>query len=275
MLDTVSYALDLEDVVPKRVGNLDVVLYGSRVSELRFLGDTDELLDVEPLSFEKSCIVWYWIIRIVGRRNTADDSELLDFLPPVLKVGEWRLWIEKFDALDVLRTDRITPVGIEDVRYHARLVGRSKADIARLFAHDADNATGIFIEDDHADAKAEVLEVLAHAEEVTSEVVVQHKVIHLRLHLCGGKLCVIDKSTAIADFGIEHLASAHCLVRLDEINDVVRHLIVTSPRDVLHLVVDDDRRDVVLLLEDFRCLGGEGCGGVDARDGENGCRWNK
>ena len=136
---------------------------GNSMAEIRFLCHSDELLDVEPLSFEKSCVVWYWIIRIIGRRNTADDSELLDFLPSVLKVGEWRLWIEKFDALDVLRTDRVTPVGIENVRYHARLVGRSKADIARLFAHDA---TGILIEDDHTDAKAEVLEVLAHAEEV-------------------------------------------------------------------------------------------------------------
>ena len=153
---------------------------------------------------------------------------------------------------------------------------QSRCDtIARLFAHDADNATGILIEDDHADAKAEVLEVLAYAEEVTCEVVVQHKVIHLRLHLCGGKLCVINKSAAIADFSIEHLASAHCLVGLDEINDVVRHLIVTSPRDVLHLVVDDDWCDVVLLLEDFRCLGGEGSGGVDARDSDNGCWWDK
>ena len=117
-----------------------------------------------------------------------------------------------------------------------------------------------------------MLELLAHTEEVTCEVVVQHKVIHLRLHLCGGKLCVIDKSTAIADFGIEHLASAHCLVRLDEVDNVVRHLIVTSPRDVLHLVVDDDWCDVVLLLEDFRCLGGEGCGGVGTRDVMDGCK---
>lgn len=120
-----------------------------------------------------------------------------------------------------------------------------------------------------------MLEVLTHTEEITCEVVVQHKIIHLRLHLCGGLLCVIDKSAAIADFGIEHLASAHCLVRLDEVNDVVRHLIVTSPRDVLHLVVDDDWCDVVLLLKDFRCLGGEGCGFVGARDGANGCRWNE
>ena len=138
--------------------------------------------------------------------------------------------------------------------------------IACLFAHDADNATGILIEDDYADAKPEVLEILAHAEEVTCKVVVQHEVIHLRLHLCGGKLCVINKSAAIADFCVEHLTSAHRLVRLDEVNDVVRHLIVTTPRDVLHLVVDDDWCDVVLLLEDFRCLGGEGCGGMGAGD---------
>ena len=72
-------------------------------------------------------------------------------------------------------------------------------------------------------------------------------------------------------FGVEHLASAHRLVRLDEVDDVIWHLIVASPRDVLHLVVDDDWRDVVLLLEDFICLGGEGCGGVEARDGGNGC----
>ena len=118
-----------------------------------------------------------------------------------------------------------------------------------------------------------MLELLVHTEEVTCEVVVQHKVINLRL--CGGKLRVIDKSTAIADFGVEHLASAQCLVRLDEINDIVRHLIVTSPRDVLHIVVDDDWCDVVLLLEDFRCLGGEGCGGVGAGDGDSGCWGNK
>ena len=59
------------------------------------------------------------------------ENSNVKFLPSVLKVGEWRLRIEKFDTLDVLRTDRITPVGIENVRYHARLVGWSKADVAR------------------------------------------------------------------------------------------------------------------------------------------------
>ena len=201
----------------------------SSLLELCLLRHPDELLDVVPLALEERSVVWYGIIRIVRRGYSADNSELLYFLPSVLKVGERRLRIEKFNAFDVLRTDRITPVGIKNIRYDARLVGRSKADIARLFADNADNATGILIEDDNADAKAEVLEVLAHAEEVTCEVVVQHEVINLRLHLCSGKFRVIDKSAAIAGFGIEHLASAHCLVRLNEVDDVVWHLIVTSP----------------------------------------------
>ena len=117
-----------------------------------------------------------------------------------------------------------------------------------------------------------MLEVLTHTEEIGGDVVVGEEVINFFMNLCGGLACVVDKTAAIADFSIEHLASAHCLVGLDEINDVVRHLIVTSPRDVLHPVVDDDWCDVVLLLEDFRCLGGEGSGGMGAGDGMDGCK---
>lgn len=114
-----------------------MVFDGSRVLQFCFLGDADELLDVEPFTFEKSCIVWYWIIRIVGRRNTADDSELLDFLPSVLKVGEWRLRIEKFDALDVLRTDRITPVGIENAKPSSCVGRKTKAYRKGWFRRDS------------------------------------------------------------------------------------------------------------------------------------------
>ena len=111
-----------------------MVFDGSRVLQFCFLGDADELLDVEPFTFEKSCIVWYWIIRIVGRRNTADDSELLDFLPSVLKVGEWRLRIEKFD---VLRTDRITPVGIENAKPSSCVGRKTKAYRKGWFRRDS------------------------------------------------------------------------------------------------------------------------------------------
>jgi hypothetical protein len=79
--------------------------------------------------------------------------------------------------------------------------------------------------------------------------------------------CVVDQA-AIADFGVEHLASTHCLVRLD---DVVRHTVVASPWYVFHLVVDDDGGDVVLLLEDLTRLGSEDGRFVGAGDGGNGC----
>lgn len=111
-----------------------------------------------------------------------------------------------------------------------------------------------------------MLEILADTEEIGGDVVVGEEVINFFMNLCGGLVCVVDKTAAIADFSIEHLASVHRLVRLDEVNDIVRHLIVTSPRDVLHLVVDDDWCDVVFLLKDFRCFGGEGCGGMGAGD---------
>ena len=48
-----------------------------------------------------------------------------------------------------------------------------------MLADDAHNAAGILIEDDEADTKAEVLEILTDAEEVACEVVVQGEVADL------------------------------------------------------------------------------------------------
>ncbi len=62
---------------------------------------------------------------------------------------------------------------------------------------------------------------------------------------------------------------------LQSLGDGVKLSLVAAPRDVLHLVVDDDWCDVMLFLEDFGCLGGEGSRGVGTRDGDNGCWWNK
>lgn len=41
---------------------------------------------------------------------------------------------------------------------------------------------------------------------------------------------------------------------------------------VFHALVDEDGCNVVLLLEDFGCLGGEGSGGVGAGDSMDGCK---
>ena len=50
-----------------------------------------------------------------------------------------------------------------------------------------------------------------------------------------------------------------------DINDVIRHLVVGTPGDVLHLVGDEHGRDVVLLLEYFGGVGVEGGCFVGAR----------
>ena len=46
--------------------------------------------------------------------------------------------------------------------------------------------------------------------------------------------------------------------RFDNVDDVVWHYVVAASWHVLHPLVDNDRCDVVLLLEHLRCLGGEG-----------------
>ena len=74
--------------------------------------------------------------------------------------------------------------------------------------------------------------------------------------------CLLFIFMIFKEFAVSDCFSILIFVRLNEVNDVVRHLIVTYQRDVLHLVVDDDWCDVMLFLEDFGCLGGEGCGGM-------------
>ena len=178
--------------------------------------------------------------------------------------------IEKFDALDVIGRCGVAPVGIEDVRDDAVGVSRGEADVAGLLASEADDARAVLVEDDDADGEAEVLEILADTEEICGEVVVGEEVVHLGCCLCGGCACVVDKAAAVADLGIEHLAGGESLVGLDEVDDVIRHLVVGTPWDVLHPFGDEYGGDVVLLLEDFTGVGGEGGGGVGVGDGVDG-----
>ena len=260
LLDAVRDALHLEDVVPEGVGYLYVVLDGSRVFEFRLLRDADELLDVVPLTLEEGGVVRDWVIGAVGCGDSAEDGKLFDFLGSCLEVSEWRLGVEEFDALHLVRTDRVAPVGIEDVRYVAAAVSRGEADVARFLAEDAHYLVATLVKDDDADSKAEVLEVLAHTEKITCEVVVSGEVVYGSLRLCGGLRGVVGESAAVAHLGVEHLTGGEGLVRLDKVDDVVWHHVVATPWHVLHPLIDDDRCDVVLLLEDLGCLGGEGGG---------------
>lgn len=77
--------------------------------------------------------------------------------------------------------------------------------------------------------------------------------------------CILNSTNGLVVNEVYVLQNSKC-------TNFVRHLIVASPRDVLRFVVDNDWCDVVLLLEDFRCLGSEGSGGMGARDGMDGCK---
>ena len=187
-----------------------------------------------------------------------------------MEVREWGLGIQQFDALDITGRRSVAPVGVEDVRDDAVFVSRGEADVTGLLACEPDDARAVLIEYDDADGEAEILEVLADTEKISGEVVVGEEVIHFRLDLCGGGARVVDKAAAVADLGVEHLAGCEGLVGLDEVDDVVGHLVVGTPGDVLHTLGDDDGGDVVLLLEDFGGARGEGGGGVGARDGVDG-----
>lgn len=93
-----------------------MVLYGSGVFELRFLGNTDELLDVVPLAFEKRGVIRYGVISGVHGGYARDDGELaasVSLGESVLQIEPRRVAVEKVDNLDVgAGRDRLAPVGI-------------------------------------------------------------------------------------------------------------------------------------------------------------------
>lgn len=80
--------------------------------------------------------------------------------------------------------------------------------------------------------------------------------------------CILNSTNGLVVNEVYVLQNSKC-------TNFIWHTVVTSPGYVFHALVDEDGRDVVLLLEDFGCLGGESCGDVGAGDSDNGCRWNK
>lgn len=99
LLHAVSNALRLEDVAPKRFGNLNVVLDRRRVFQLSLLCHPNELLNVVPLALEERGIIRNGIIRAVRRRHTADHGKLaFTLLHLCLQVRPRTLWIEQWNA---------------------------------------------------------------------------------------------------------------------------------------------------------------------------------
>ena len=112
-----------------------------------------------------------------------------------------------------------------------------------------------------------MLEVLAHAEEVRGHGVVEQEVLDLLFDTRAARVGVVLQAAAVAHLGIEHLAGGEGLVTLDEVNDVVRHVVVRAPGDIGQGLVDDGGHDVHVLLEHLAAVGLERCRCVQHRDG--------
>lgn len=86
------------------------------IAELRFLGNTNELLDVVPLAFEKRSVIRYGIICGVHGGYARDDGELaasVSLGKSVLQIEPRRVAVKQVDNLNVgAGRDRLAPVGI-------------------------------------------------------------------------------------------------------------------------------------------------------------------
>ena len=104
-----------------------------------------------------------------------------------------------------------------------------------------------------------MLKVLADAEKVSGEVVVEEEVFDIILDLCGGFGGVVLQSGAISYFDVELLArrpngkqilaGCQCFVFLDEREQVEWHLIIAAPRNVREHIIYDSRHNIHVLAE--------------------------
>ena len=281
LLLAVGDALALEDGVPILVGNLDLVLDRGDVLQLGLLGQADELLDVVPLAPEQGTVVRDRVIRAVRGGNPCQHGKLPRFGADAAfavvpgdtphadgQVAPWRVDVEQVNHLDILTVAHgLAPVGVEQLADAAVSLRRGEPAVAGLLADQAHDPRAIGIEDDDRDAEGEVLEVLAHTEEIRGHGVVEQEVLDLLFDSAAARVGVVGQAAAVAHFGIEHLTGGEGLVTLDEVNDVVRHVVVRSPGDIGQGLVDDGGHDVHVLLEHLAAVGLERRRCVEHRDG--------
>ena len=112
-----------------------------------------------------------------------------------------------------------------------------------------------------------MLEVLARAEEVRGQGVVEQEVLDLLFDMAIARVGVVLQAAAVAHLSIEHLTGGEGLVTLDEVNDVVRHVVVCPPGDIGQRLVDNGGHDVHVFLEHLAAVGLEGRRSVQVGDG--------
>ena len=260
----VGDALGFEYGIPVFLRHFDVVFERRGVAELRFFGEADKLLDVEPLAAKERGIIWDRIICAVGRGNAADDSEFaaaVAVFEPFAEVAERRGGIEHFDNLAVAESGELSPVGEIEARDFAVGVRRSEAAVTGLLSDKAHYLCALGVQYDYRHGEGKVLEVLAHAEEVACEVVVKQKVLDVGGNGIGSLGGVVLEAGAIAYFGVEHLTGGEGFVRFYQVDDVEGHKVGGTPRHICVGVGEDSRRNLAVFLK-YRLRLGESCRGA-------------
>jgi hypothetical protein len=143
----------------------------------------------------------------------------------------------------------------------ACLVCRGESTVTGFLAEYADDLGAVGTQDDNGHAEAEMLEILADAEEIRRKRVVHQELVDLGFYLRCGSCSIIDQAGAVADLGVENLAGGKCFVRLNEIENLVGHLVVRSPGHILVAISNCARDDIGLLLEDLGAVYGKRCTG--------------
>ena len=76
------------------------------------------------------------------------------------------------------------------------------------------NPRALGIEDDYRDAEGEVLEVLAHTEEIRGHGVIEQEVLDLPLDIAATRVGVVLQPAAVAHLGIEHLTGGEGMTKV-------------------------------------------------------------
>lgn len=156
------------------------------------------------------------------------------------------------------RIDEMLPVGKEYFFTRAISSGGREATVAGFLAEHGGDARAILGKNDQGDAKAEVFEIEASAEEIIRHVILKEEIGDLLLDIGGTLAGIVLETLTVAHFGVPLLASCQRLVGFNLLEDVVGHEVVRSPWDVLGMVIQLDRRNLAILFEE--------CGGVGNED---------
>ena len=165
--------------------------------------------------------------------------------------------------LHIGRSGRVLPVGKE--YFFACAIGSSRREtaVAGFLAEHGGDACAILGKNDERDTEAEVFEIEASAEEIIRHVVLKEEIGDFLLDIGGTLAGIVLETLTVAHFGVPLLAGGQGLVGFNLLEDVVGHEAVRSPRDVLGMVIQLDRRNLAILFEECGGVGDKDCPGFE------------